>query len=286
MTSSVYNNYLSACKTGIKLVIQDLIKTQPASVFKSEINRICDRNRMYGTHLAAESGNADILELLLHSGADIFKKTCRGNTPLHIAARSNQLECTKVLLRFANDMWTKVRLLWIACYKPTEDSLMSKLPQDVLRLIAKILMRDSVSFNKLILNVNNENLTAFEYALKNNARKIIPLLVTPATVMQISGYLGSPLHYSAHAGSVEATVLLVKLGCNVNARNSRGETPLFRACCSYPEATETVKTLLELGADASVVASNGKTAEDEARARRYGMSVTLLEDHNYDFPLY
>jgi hypothetical protein len=58
----------------------------------------------------------------------------------------------------------------------------------------------------------------------------------------VRGVLGSPLHYAAAKGSPEACELLLRMKSdNVNCTNMRGETPLFRACCAYPESAETVK---------------------------------------------
>jgi len=71
-------------------------------------------------------------------------------------------------------------------------------------------MRESGSLNEILLKRNRDNMVAVEYAMKNGSRQVIPLLITPATVSQISGYLGSPLHYAAAKGSPDVCALLLR----------------------------------------------------------------------------
>ncbi len=132
----------------------------------------------------------------------------------------------------------------------------------------------------MILAKNQDDLIPFEYALKQGARSCVPLLVTPATVAQMRGALGSPLHYAAARGSAEACQLLLRMrDARVNERNSRRETPLFRACCAYPESSETVAVLLKHGADPSLRDAGGRLPVDESDARKYHASSKLLRDH-------
>lgn len=91
------------------------------------------------------------------------------------------------------------------------------------------------------------------------------------------GALGSALHVAAANGVGEQAVrMLAREAGHVNDLNERNETPLFRACCAYPEAEETVCVLLELGADWTIKATSGKTAYDEADARHYRKSCEAI----------
>lgn len=267
----------------------------------SPLDTMCDGNKMYGSHLAAESGHAEVLELLMQNKLSLFHTTIRGNTALHIAARSNQGECAKILLRYGNSfhsfysyssgnaMWIRVRLLWIANHHPPEDSLLNMLPKDIIGEISLALSRDCVSFNKLLEITNSEvghsraflifkGATALELAMRNRAHKVIPHLVSPFTVNSIRSVMGSPLHFAADCGATAACKLLLELGCEMNKLNHRGETGLYRACCSYPENEECVKVFLDFGADPWLADLEGKTALDMARSRKYWNCVDLLEE--------
>ena len=50
-------------------------------------------------HLAAENGNASVLEYLLSKGGKCDLKSNDGQTALHFAAKGHHLECVKVLIR-------------------------------------------------------------------------------------------------------------------------------------------------------------------------------------------
>lgn len=234
---------------------------------------------MYGTHLAAEGGHVDVLDYLLLHKADPLLTTCRGNTALHIAARSNQGECAKLLLRYSNAMWSHARLLWINYQYPDPDSYFSMLPKDMIGEITILLAQDCLTFNKILSLTNHEGVTALEYAMKTRSKNVYPFLMSPLTVRSIRGVMGSPLHYAADCGAGEACEMLLKLGCDGNQRNHRGETPLYRACCTYPENSDCVKVFLKYGVNATIVDNGGQSALDMAKARKYFSCVKLIEQY-------
>jgi ankyrin repeat protein len=59
-------------------------------------------------HLAARSGNADVLELLVCAGANPKQTSQKGYTALHVAAWSGFLDCVKVLESRGCDAYQKV----------------------------------------------------------------------------------------------------------------------------------------------------------------------------------
>lgn len=273
--------FLQSCEKGRLNEVKALAERVGLERAMKLVNEVSDLNAMYGTHLAAEAGHAHVLSFLVHDlKADLMARTVRHNTPLHIAARANQPECVSVLLRAGNCGWERARLLWIAYCKDRHSNpacALNVLPRDMIRLLSVYLMRDSLEFNRLILATNSDGLVPLEYAFKNGARKVFALLVSPATVAQLRGVMGSPLHYAAAKGATEAVVLLLRMkGENVDERNHRKETPLYRACCAFPEAADTVEVLLKHGADPTIAASDGKTPYQEAIARRYAASAQLI----------
>ena len=115
-----------------------------------------------------------------------------------------------------------------------------------------------------------------------NAHSVIPLLATPAVLSGIGtdARLGSPLQYAAAKGEADACKLLLRRGndMDVNLLNDKRETPLYRACCGYPESVETVQVLLDNGADPFVRSKVDKTARDEAEARKYFECVRIIDE--------
>ncbi len=242
--------FLSLCQNGDVAKLRVLLEEHHASA--EHFLSFKDRNDMNGLHHASENGHEKVLELFLldkRFDVDLLAATCRGNTLLHLAARANKIKCAQVILRAANKAWEQCRLLWIALRKDRFDNpscAFARFNKDEIRLLCRYIMRDSLSLNNVILARNSDGLIPLEYALKCQSRAVLPILITPVSVAQVRGYLGSPLHYAAAKGSTEACMLLLTLGANVNELNERRETPIYRACCAYPEAEETVKVICKM----------------------------------------
>ena len=80
----------------------------------------------------------------------------------------------------------------------------------------------------------------------------------------------TPTHYAAIYGHVDALVALVEAGADVNARDSRLDTPLHKAVfCSLP-CTRYLLSLPQV--DLSATDEKGYTAEQAAR--KYGRTAT------------
>jgi hypothetical protein len=142
--------------------------------------------------------------------------------------------------------------------------------------ICVLFKSEHVCYKRVILFRNNENMIPLEYALKNQARECVPLLITPATVKQVQEKRLFCFCFScarpdprraglsfalrgrqrlARSRGLAAANARCRLFCcsvlfcyilfadNVNELNERNETPLFRACCAFPESAETVKVI-------------------------------------------
>eukprot|EP01127_Copromyxa_protea_P020257 TRINITY_DN6741_c0_g1_i2.p1 TRINITY_DN6741_c0_g1~~TRINITY_DN6741_c0_g1_i2.p1 ORF type:complete len:239 (+),score=9.09 TRINITY_DN6741_c0_g1_i2:211-927(+) len=232
---------------------------------------------MYGTHLAAEIGSTAILDFLLIQSADLFAVTVSGNTALHIAARRNQVECAKLILRHANTSWEIIRLLWLNISFPG-NSLLDLLPKDVIGEISLKLSQMCDVGNSLLTLRNSQRQTPLEYAIKTRSEKVITHLISPFTA-HLKSNMGSLLHQAADGGSPSACAALLNHGYSVDCLNSRGETPLYRACCTYPESPATVKVLLEHNADISIPDMLGKTALNMAESRKYWECAKLIKQY-------
>jgi len=56
------------------------------------------------------SGNMNIVLNLLNNGAAVDQRTMRGETPLHLAARANQTDVMRILLRNKAEVDAKARV--------------------------------------------------------------------------------------------------------------------------------------------------------------------------------
>ncbi|GEM_PF-6838281 len=89
----------------------------------------------------------------------------------------------------------------------------------------------------------------------------------------------TPLHEAAQGGLYEIVKLLIDYGANINAQNKSGWTPLIEA--SFVNSIywvgegmlDTVKVLMENGADKSIKCKDGKTARDYAKEIYFDRSI-------------
>ncbi len=95
-----------------------------------------------------------------------------------------------------------------------------------------------------------------------------------------SPYEGTALIAAAHLGHAEVVRTLVRAGAPLDHVNNLGWTALIEAVVlgdGGARHTETVRILLEAGADASIADRRGLTPLELARSRGYGEMVRLLE---------
>ena len=94
-----------------------------------------------------------------------------------------------------------------------------------------------------------------------NADSITELLFLDHNVTEKDDKGNTALHLVAAAGGpVELITMIVALNADINAVNSRGETPLFAATLNGRDTV--VRQLLALGADPAIRNQNGKTAAE------------------------
>jgi hypothetical protein len=95
-----------------------------------------------------------------------------------------------------------------------------------------------------------------------------------------SRYDGTALIAAAHLGHANVVRVLIRAGAPLNHVNNLGWTALIESIVlgdGGPRHTETLRVLVDAGANVNVADRNGQTPRALARARGYGEMVKLLE---------
>jgi len=213
-------------------------------------------------HLAASHGHIKVVEWLLSKDKDLINsKGYHGQTPMHQAAASGQVEIMKCLN--GADIYAR------------DDSDFS--PMDNAVYCLKI---DSIKFLKEKgfdwkdkKARNSVGQTPMFSAALGGSTEIIEYLVkldADVNVRDNNGY--TPIFIAVQAsqfescttGHIERIECLAKLGADVNARDNKGRTPIFHAVTiGYIEDIECLK---RLGAKLDLKDKDGMTLIDTARA--------------------
>jgi len=116
--------------------------------------------------------------------------------------------------------------------------------------------------------------------IRGYADQALQVLNTPKAVQVASSGLdaegGSALHLAVMGGHLAFTQALISVGCEVDARDNRGRTPLQVSAMESPELT---LELLTAGADANLQDDNGKTALHYAVLGASPQMVDILLNH-------
>ena len=92
--------------------------------------------------------------------------------------------------------------------------------------------------------------------------------------------LGTALIAAAHLGHVEVVRTLIRAGAPLDHVNNLGWTALIESIVlgdGGPRHTETLRALVEAGADVNLPDRDGRTPLALARGRGYGAMTRLLE---------
>jgi ankyrin repeat protein len=178
---------------------------------------------------AARHGHDDMLDFLLASGAKVDGRSRHGTTALHAAALNAQLGATERLLRAGASANAKSR------------DGMTPLHFTRSPRVVTALLRAGADPNAVGAGTT-------------------PLLVTVATFSGGRGYQGQRYREGEPDDRLATVRLLVSAKANVNAADTRGQTPLMAAAQRCGSELDMIRALLGAGADVNTVDAEGRSA--------------------------
>ena len=193
-------------------------------------------------HFALESGNLEAVRALVAHGADVEEEFFQDRMrPLHLAARSNHSDVVKFLLLECKADATAELASGRTCFHFAACNANVEIMKLLIEKSANINALDDENCTPLCLAIQQRiSTTALEFMLKNGA--------CPNLALKLSYNVEySPLYFAVKNGSFETVKLLVEVGkCSLDAT----------AFCVAAERNqlEIVKYLVENGADVNAPA--------------------------------
>ncbi|NXI56470.1 ANK2 protein, partial [Chloroceryle aenea] len=240
-------------------------------------------------HVAAKYGSLEVAKLLLQrraspdsAGKVLLKNSPQcfglqtwvkrahegrlhfnGYTPLHIAAKKNQMQIATTLLNYG-----------------AETNILTKQGVTPLHLASQEGHTDMVTLllekGSNIHVATKTGLTSLHLAAQEDKVNVAETLTKHGANQDAQTKLGyTPLIVACHYGNIKMVNFLLKQGANVNAKTKNGYTPLHQA--AQQGHTHIINVLLQHGAKPNAITTNGNTALAIARRLGYISVVDTLK---------
>ena len=196
-----------------------------------------ESNKSNALHIASQYGSVEAMEMLLSYDLSPDSRDGEGNTPLAYAAACGQIEAVNCLLKHGADPLLKGKNEWSILHFAAQSGNVIIIET----MLSKDLDIDArgkkMGFTPLMVCIKFGQLEAAKYLLEKGADESSK--TTPGRI--------SLLSLASAAGSIAAVQMLLSHGCNINSRDSGGDTPLMHA--ARLGNTEVVEYLLAQGAN-------------------------------------
>jgi ankyrin repeat protein len=216
------------------------------------------------------------VRLLIERGADVKKATPRGRTALVLAALSDRsADIVKLLVASGADVKAvdafKVTALTAAAVGNDLDTIRVLVDAGL-----DVNATDFFGATPLMYSAGHGNLEAVRLFLAKGAN--VNVVSNDGSFQKVKAgtiALGNftALHNAAPYGSATLVNVLLDAGANVNVRDVRGMTPLMLAAATDHRGAGVVQALIAKGADVNIKSVAGETALDWAR--KTGSAATI-----------
>ncbi|XP_033214773.1 putative ankyrin repeat protein RF_0381 [Belonocnema kinseyi] len=235
---------------------------------------------MISIHYAvSQTTSVPLLELLILLGADFNCQNNRGETPLHVAVRKENLTFVKMLLRIGAD--TNIHNKRGAT--PLQEALMQK-DTDMVKLLASkgsddILFADDDDLIKFLrskenkVNISGSNFSTLLYfTARFNMEDAFSQVLAGSSAFDVNAkdpYDTSLLSYLIQMRKENMIKCLIVHGVDLNAEDPYGNTPLMLACKIAKEsiairlASESVRILKMLAAEITRMKCQGEVVSSK-----------------------
>lgn len=207
-------------------------------------------------HIAAVTGDREMIELLLANGADVDAKDTEGKTPMYDAALGGRKAAVELLISHKADVNARDHTGRTALDRILVTSDRSEMA-DLLRMhgaTGNVRPGDAVA-----AAVRAGDLEKLKSLLKDH-----PAL---ANAMENELYGQTLLHFAAIQGMTSLAAVLLENGADVNMEDRRGRQPLHLAALSFRDPKVLAELLLARGAKINAKGELGATALHEAVKR-------------------
>ncbi len=221
------------------------------------------RNALNATPLleAVAAGSIDAMALLAPKKNDLRGRYENGDTLLHAAACSGQLESVRWLLDRGMNPNTPNKLNIYPLHHAANDGS---------KHIVDALLEAGANPNAL----NADNVSPLHLVAANGHVGALRCLIEAGGDIEATDTsVGTPLHFAATSGQEAAARELIRAGANINARGQRNFTPLHCAVCN-PRALPCVRMLIQAGAELNATTPQNITPCTIAAA--YGATPALI----------
>ncbi|KAM9509718.1 ankyrin repeat and death domain-containing protein 1B isoform 7-T7 [Guaruba guarouba] len=258
---------------------------------------MADQHGLTVIHLAAWTGNLDIMRKLVKAGADQKAKNEEGMNVLHFAAQNNSVKIVDYVLQdlHLNDLNKPDRrgkkpfllasekghvdminnlitLKLFTSEKDTEGNTALHLAaKNGHSEVVKILLRQWGEINDL----NENNSSALQVAIQNGHLSLVTFLIDKNIDLVLKPeQKNSPLHLAVTNNHLLVVKRLLDANHDINSLNHRQETPLHLA--ADLGNVELVEVLLKAGCDLRAVDKHGKTALAVASRSNHALIVDMI----------
>ena len=239
------------CTTPLLLACSTAQAEAVGILLKAKANpNIADTDGGTSLHAAVNAEcSKETLQEIINYGADVNAVNKRGRTPLLLSCSYRQIDSIKVLLGAGADPAI------------VDDEGFSCLHAAIDGRCSKDTLQELTDHGSYIDATRKDGTNALLRACSTGQSESVRFLLNAgADINTVKPDGNSSLHEAVY-GRCSTGILqkIIEQGMNVNAVNNRSETALILACESSPQS-ESIKLLLEMGADPNISDAEGYTS--------------------------